>query len=267
MNPIIAILILAPLVLLSFAAPARAEIKTQEIDYKDGDLALRGFLAWDDKAGGAEKKPGVLVIHEWWGHNQTARDKAMTLAELGYVAFALDMYGKGVSADKPDAAQKLATPFYSDRALMRSRAAAGLKVLLDQKNVDPKRVAAIGYCFGGSCALELARSGADLAAVVVFHGGLSTPTPSDAKNIKGKVLICNGADDGFVKPEEKAAFHDEMRNAKVDYIFIDYAGALHAFTNPNAAKFGIPGIAYNEKADKRSWEHMKLLFAEAFGAK
>jgi dienelactone hydrolase len=257
-------IILSLLVICSgtFAMGARAAIKTQEIDYKDGDVALQGFLAYDDAKASA---PGVLIIHEWWGHNEYGRRRATQLAQLGYVAFALDMYGKGLTAKTAEEAGKLAGPFYQNRGLMRSRANAGLSVLKSQKNVDGKRLAAIGYCFGGSTALELARGGADLAAVVSFHGGLDFPDGNDTKNIKGHVLICTGADDPMVTPDKVAIFEDQLRKANIDYQINVYGGAVHAFTNPDADAHNIPGIKYNEKADKRSWEAMKDWFAETLG--
>jgi dienelactone hydrolase len=241
---------------------ALAAIKTEVIDYKDGDVVLQGYLAYDDTK--TANVPGVLVVHEWWGQSDYSRKRAEQLAGLGYVAFALDMYGKGVTANTPDEAGKLATPFYKDRALMRSRATAGLNVLKSQKQVDPKRLAAIGYCFGGSTVLELARGGADLAGVVSFHGGLDFPIAEDTKNIKGSVLICTGADDPMVTPDKVDAFEDQLRKAKVDYQIQVYGGAVHAFSNPAADAHNIPGIKYNEKADKRSWEAMKSFFSELF---
>jgi dienelactone hydrolase len=240
---------------------ANAAIKTQVIDYKDGNVALQGYLAYDDTKTSA---PGVLVVHEWWGNNDYSHKRAEQLAELGYVAFALDMYGKGVVAKDPQEAGKLAGPFRQDRALMRSRATAGLDVLKAQKNVDAKRIAVIGYCFGGSTAIELARGGADLVGVVSFHGGLDFPNPDDMKNIKGHLLVCTGADDPSVPPEKVTSFEDQLRKANVDYIINVYGGAVHAFSNPAADAHNIPGIKYNEKADKRSWEAMKAFFTEIF---
>ncbi|MBL8764719.1 MAG: dienelactone hydrolase family protein [Phycisphaerae bacterium] len=250
---------------LPLAAATRAEVRTKTIAYTHDGVTLEGVLAWDDGVKG--KRPGVLVVHEWWGHNGYARERAGKLAALGYVAFALDMYGKGKTAATPEEAQRLATPFYQDRALMRARAAAGLEVLRTQENVDASRLAAIGYCFGGTVCLELARSGADLRAVVSFHGGLSNPTPADAGKIRAKVLVCNGADDPMVPAEERRGFKEEMSKAGVDYQFIDYGGAVHAFTNPGADAFKIPGVAYNEKADRRSWGAMRAFFDETLGAK
>lgn len=246
-----------------WALPAFAAVQTKEIDYKDGDVALQGFLAWNDTAQG--NAPGVLIVHEWWGHNDYARMRAKQLAELGYVAFALDMFGKGVQAKDAQEAGKLAGPFYQDRNLMRSRATAGLNVLKGQKMVDSTRIAAIGYCFGGSTVLELARSGAPVLATVSFHGGLDFPDNGDCKNIKGTVLICTGADDPMVPPEKVQAFEKQLKAAKVDYAIYTYGHAVHAFTNPEADKRNLPGIGYNEHADKRSWDALKALLKDKFG--
>jgi dienelactone hydrolase len=242
---------------------AHAELKTKVIEYKHEDKTLEGYLAYDDTATG--KRPGVLVFHDWTGHNPFARKRAEQLAKLGYVAFAVDTYGKGVLAKDPKEAAQLAAVYKNDRKLMRARAAAGLEVLKSQPQVDGQRLGAIGYCFGGTCALELARSGADLAGVVSFHGGLATPHPEDAKNVKGKVLALHGADDPFVPADEVAGFEDEMRKARVDWELVKYGGAVHGFTNPDAGKDPSKGVAYNESADRRSWEAMKDFFAEVFG--
>ena len=258
---------LAAVALLSLAALApagRAEVKTKEIEYKHGDVVLQGYLAYDDAVEG--KRPGVLVAHEWTGHNPYARRRAEQLAKLGYVAFALDMYGKGVTAKDRQEAAQMAQRFKDDRRLMRGRARAGLDVLRQQPQTDPRRIAAIGYCFGGTTVLELARSGADVAGVVSFHGALDTPDPADAKNVKGKVLVLHGADDPFVPDEQVAAFRDEMRDAKVDWHLVAYGGAVHSFTNPDADKANAPGVKYDEKADRRSWDAMKVFFEEIFGA-
>ena len=253
------------LLLLAAILPAfvHAEIKTMDIDYKDGNVELQGFLAYDD-AKGASPQPGVLIVHEWWGHNDYVRNRAKQVAGLGYVAFALDMFGKGVKTDDPKKAGELAGQFYKDRNLMRSRAMAGLNVLKSQKNVDPNRLAAVGYCFGGSTALELARGGAPLAGVVSFHGGLDFPTADDNKNIKGKLLLCTGADDPMIPPEKVNAFESQLRDAKVNFQINIYSGAVHAFTNPKADEHHIRGIAYNAQADRRSWYAMKGFFEEIF---
>jgi dienelactone hydrolase len=250
------------LIILSIAATAEAAVKTKAIEYKQGETLLEGYLAWDDAT--STTRPGVLVVHEWTGINNHIRQRTEMLAKLGYVAFAADIYGKGIRPTEPSDAARIAGIYKSDRALMRARARAGLSELKKQKLVDPHRLAAIGFCFGGTTVLELARDGADLNGVVSFHGGLSTPTPQDAKDIKGKVLALHGADDPFVKADEVAAFQFEMKKAAVDWQFVSYGNAVHSFTNAAAGTDNSKGAAYNEKADRRSWETMKLFFAEIF---
>jgi dienelactone hydrolase len=258
------ILILA-LVLFLAAGVAQAAVHTEVVEYKHGDTVLEGYLAYDDSS--ADKRPGVLVVHEWTGHNPYVRKRAEQLAALGYVAFALDMYGKGVHAKDAKEAASLASTYKNDRKLMRARARAGLDVLQKQPLADTQRLAAIGYCFGGTTALELARDGAELAGVVSFHGDLSTPSPEDAKNIKAKVLAQHGADDPFVPPPQVAAFEEEMRKGGVDWQLIAYGGAVHSVTNPGAGNDNSKGAAYNAKADRRSWEAMQRFFHEIFQAK
>jgi dienelactone hydrolase len=264
MRPIPSYVIVALLALAFAAAPARAELKSKEIEYKDGDTTLLGYLVWDDAAGQA-KRPGVVVVHEWMGHNDYVRRRANMLAKLGYVAFALDMYGKGVLAKDPQEAGQMAGRFKNDRKLMRERARAGLDVLKKQPTVDPSRIAAMGYCFGGQVALELGRSGADLKGIVSFHGALDTPTPEDAKNIKAKVLACHGASDPFVPLEHVRDFIQEMENGKVDYRVIAYGpGVVHGFTNPDNRNSPMQGLAYDANADRRSWQAMQDFFQEIF---
>lgn len=254
--------LLSLLLILVTAVNARAQLRTAVVEYRHGDTVLEGYLAYDEAVKG--KRPGVLVAHEWMGLVPYTRMRTEQLAELGYIAFAIDMYGKGVRPkDRQEAAAQ--TKIYrSDRQLMRSRARAGLEALWKHAFTDTKRIAAIGYCFGGGTALELARSGADLAGAVSFHGSLDTPNPEDARNIRGKVLVLHGADDPAVPGEQVLAFQDEMRKAGVDWQMVIYGGAVHSFTNPEAGADKSRGSAYDEKADRRSWEAMKLFFAEIF---
>ena len=250
------------LLLFPVTSSLHAAMQTKTIQYAQGDQALEGYLAWDDAIAGP--RPGVLVVHEWTGLGDYVKTRARKLAELGYIAFAADIYGKGVRPATPQEAGKVAGKYKNDPKLMRQRVRAGLDALLSEPLCDPKRVAAIGYCFGGTCVLELARSGADVAGVVSFHGGLATANPADAKNIRGKVLALHGGDDPHVPPREVAAFEDEMRAAGVDWQLVVYGGAVHAFTNPAAGNDNSRGAAYNAAADRRSWEAMKAFFAEIF---
>lgn len=254
--------LLAALLLLFTASPLLAAIQTREIEYKDGETTLLGHLVWDDAVSG--KRPGVLVVHQWTGVTEYEKHRAEMLAGLGYAAFVADIYGKGVNPAAGAEAGKMAGTYKTDRKLFRQRLNLAFDQLRAQQVVDPARLGAIGYCFGGTGVLELARSGADVDAVVSFHGGLDSPAPEDAKAIKARVLVCHGADDPHVKPAEVAAFETEMRDAKVDYVFVGYGDAVHSFTQPMAGNDKSKGSAYNEKADKRSWEHMKSFFAEAF---
>ncbi len=256
--------LLSTILLLGLAAAASAEIQTREIEYSDGDQALVGFLAWDDAIEG--KRPGVLVVHQWTGLTGYEERRARMLAELGYVAFAADIYGKGIrpTAESGEAGKWAGKFRGGDRANFRQRLNAGLDVLREQPQTDPSRLGAIGYCFGGTGVLELARSGADVDAVVSFHGGLDSPRPADGANIGARVLVCHGAVDPHVSDEDLAAFESELRDNGVDYVLVKYAGAVHAFTQPMAGNDPSRGAAYDAKADERSWEHMKLFLAEAF---
>ena len=243
-------------------SPAAAKIQTESVEYKVGDTVLEGFLAYDDA--NSRPRPGVLLIHDWMGVGDYAKSRARQLAELGYVALAADIYGKGVRPSGPKEASALAGKYKNDRALYRERLRGGLDQLTANKLVATGQVAVIGYCFGGTGALELARSGAAVKGVVTFHGGLSNPTPDDAKSIRCPVLVLHGADDPFVKPDEVAAFKREMDNAKTKYEFIAYPGAVHSFTRPDAGNDNGKGAAYNEEADKKSWAEMKKFFGQIF---
>jgi dienelactone hydrolase len=244
------------------ALSAQAKIITQSVEYKQGDSTLEGYLAYDDSISG--KRPGVLIVHQWMGLTDYEKHRAEQLAQLGYVAFCADIYGKGIHPKDTSEAGAQAGKYKGDRALLRARVNAGLDALEKNELVDTKHVAAIGYCFGGTTVIELARSGANIAGIVSFHGGLDSPTPADGKNIKCKVLVCHGADDPYVKPADLAAFEDEMRQANVDWTLIKYGGAVHSFTQPMAGNDNSKGAAYNERADRRSWAAMKLFFAGIF---
>ena len=253
--------LLLSLLSVGCAISVQAKLVTKTIEYKQGDTTLEGYLAYDDSFSG--KRPGVLIVHQWMGLTDYEENRAVMLANLGYVAFCADIYGKGIRPQSIKEAGAEATKYKTDRALLRLRVNAGLDELKKSDLVDTNRVAAIGYCFGGTTVIELARSGAELNGIVSFHGGLDSPTPANGKNIKCKVLVCHGADDPFEKPEDLAAFEKEMRDANVDWRLIKYGGAVHSFTQP-MANDNPPGAKYNERADKRSWADMKSFFAELF---
>ena len=239
-----------------------ADIRTGPIEYKQGDTVLEGFFAYDASLSG--KRPSVLIAHQWKGLSDYEKKRAQMLAELGYNVLAADVYGKGVRPDNPKDAAAMAGKYKADRPLLRERINAAFQLLKKDKRTDTAKIGAIGYCFGGTTVLELARNGADLAGVVSFHGALATPTPADAANIKCRVLALHGADDPFVPPAEVAGFEEEMRKAKVDWQLVAYGGAVHSFTDWNAGNDNSKGSAYNEKADRRSWEAMKDFFKELF---
>jgi dienelactone hydrolase len=241
---------------------AAAEIVTRTLEYRQGDAVLEGYLAYD--GAGSAQKPGVLVVHEWNGINPYTRRRVEELARMGYVAFAADIYGKGIRPANPADAAATAAIYKNDRGLLRARVNAGLAELARQPGVDAHRLAAIGYCFGGTAVLELARSGANVRGVVSFHGGLDTPAPADARNIRAKVLALHGADDPFVPPEQVRAFEDEMRAGGVDWMLVKYGSAVHSFTNPDAGNDPARGLAYDVRADRRSWQAMQAFFREIF---
>ncbi len=248
------------LLALSLSLSAHGALVKKNIEYKEGATALEGYMVYDDAKKGAH--PGVLVVHNWMGITDETKSKADALAKLGYVAFAADIYGKGIRAKNYDEAGKLAGQYKSDRATLRARANAGLQTLKSQSNVDPKHIAAIGYCFGGTTVLELGRSGAELNSIVSFHGGLDSPSPADGKNIKSKVLVLHGADDPYNKAADVTAFQDEMRKSGVDWQMVSYGGAVHSFTEKGAGNDNSKGAAYNANADKRSWQAMQDFFKE-----
>ncbi|MEP6862810.1 MAG: dienelactone hydrolase family protein [Deltaproteobacteria bacterium] len=251
------------LIVAALAATAHARIKTRLVEYKQGTTVLEGYLAYDDAVKG--KRPGVLVVHAWMGLDDNARKRADMLAGLGYVAFAADIYGKGVRPKTPDEAGKLAGTYKGNRKLLRERVQAGFDTLLKQANVDAAKTAAIGFCFGGTTAIELARNGAAISGIVTFHGGLDSPTPADGKNIKAKLLVLHGASDPHESASDLNAFQKELTDAKVDWQLIEYGGAVHCFTDQSAGTDPAKGCAYDPSADARSWAAMRAFFDEIFG--
>jgi dienelactone hydrolase len=254
-------MILRTLAVLALSASLHSKIVTETVAYKDGSQECLGFLAYDDAN---EKAPGILIAHQWMGLTDYERGRARQLAELGYSAFAADIYGGGQVASGPDEAGKLAGKYKGDRKLLRGRMLAAFKAMTAQKAVDAKKTAAIGYCFGGTAALELGRAGAQALGLASFHGGLDTPDPKDGKNIKGKVLILHGADDPYCSLKDLGTFQDEMKAAKVDYQINIYSGAVHAFTQPSAGDDPSKGVAYNANADRRSWQALGAFLQEIF---
>jgi dienelactone hydrolase len=239
---------------------ALAELKTETITYQDGGTTLKGYLAYDDSI--TEKRPGVLVVHEWWGLNEYAKQRAEMIAELGYVAFAADMYGDDKVTEHAADAKGWMQQITSNVDAWRARAEAGLDVLKRQEQVDPDKLAAIGYCFGGATVMQLAYGGADLDGVVSFHGSMP-PAPEGVK-IKPAVLAAHGYDDEFEPPERVAAFQKSLEAAGADWQLVIYGGAHHGFTNPNADEYGMENVEYNAKADRRSWELMQSFLSEVF---
>ncbi len=248
--------------ILSICHAVTAAVQTQTIAYEDGGVALRGSLSIDDAIDG--KRPGVLVVHEWWGLNDYAKQRAEQLAAMGYVAFAVDMYGEGKVADHPADARTWSGKVTSNVMQWQKRALSGLEVLKRRPEVDPKRIAAIGSCFGGATVLQLAYSGADVTGVVSFHGSLPAPDERQAAQIKTRILICHGASDGFIPPERIEMLRTALEGARADGQMIFYGGAVHSFTNPDADQRNIAGLGYHQSADRRSWMHMKMFFDEIF---
>jgi len=257
-------LLLGAALALSFGQ-AGAAIKEVPVTYKDGATTLKGFVVYDDAT--RARRPGVLVVPEWWGATRHVHGEASRLAGLGYTAFIVDMYGNGKTADNPKDAGELSGSVMGSPDVMKARFDAGKKFLLSQPSVDPKRVGALGFCFGGGVVLNMARMGEDLPGVASFHGSLGTKNPAKAGAVKSRMLVMNGADDPFVKPEAIDAFKKEMDAAKVNYKFINYPGAVHAFTNPEATakgqQFKLP-LAYNKDADEKSKAEMLRFFSEIF---
>lgn len=257
-------LLLIPM--LGLSVEALAEIQTREIPYQSADgTSLIGYYAYDDSLKG--KRPGVMVVHEWWGLNDYARRRARELAQLGYAALAIDMFGGGKHTMHAAEAKEMMQQATSDAKISQARAQAGFNLLKAQPEVDQRRIAAIGYCFGGKVVLDMARQGMDLAGVVSFHGVLATNAPAEKGKVKARVLVLNGEADSFIPASDVENFKKEMDTAGVDYQFINYPGAKHAFTSPDAdrlAKENGIDIAYNADADKASWKKMRSFFKEIF---
>jgi dienelactone hydrolase len=246
----------------SLAGLAHAAVQTRDITYKEGKTELKGMLAWDDAVAGP--RPGILVIHQWMGLTDYEKGRAKQLAGLGYTAFAADIYGAEDTPKDMKSAGASAGKYKGDRALYRKRLSAALAVLKKQAEVDPKRTAAIGYCFGGTGALEMARMNADVLGVVAFHGGLDAGKIEDVKEIKPKVLVLHGANDPYGPADVVNALEKELDAAHADWQVVKYSGAVHAFTQPEAGNDPSKGVAYNASADKRSWAAMQGFFNELF---
>lgn len=249
--------------LLCLSLPSVAAVEGEEVTYSANGTTLKGWLAYEGHAMG--KRPAVLVVHEWWGHNAYARKRANMLAELGYVALAVDMYGDGRQAQHPDDAGRFASEVSQNKAMAKARFEAGMKLLRDNPRVNGGKLAAIGYCFGGSVVLNMARAGEDLKGVASFHGGLATDAPAQKGVVKAQVRSFTGADDKMIPAAQVAAFKQEMEAAGVNYHAVVYPGTMHSFTNPDAdeygRKFNLP-LAYNAAADKDSWAQLQLFLAD-----
>jgi dienelactone hydrolase len=254
--------------LMFAASAAHAALQGKEVSYNANGTILKGYIAYDDAVKG--KRPGILVIHEWWGHNEYARKRARMLAERGYTALAVDMYGDGKQAHHPDDAQKFSSEVSKNAVLAKARFDAAYSLISNESTVDANNIGAIGYCFGGTVALNMARIGEPLKAVVSFHGGLGTDAPAETGKVKARIASFTGEDDPFIPATQVAAFRQEMDKAGVSYKIVTYPGAKHAFTNPEADKFGqefkLP-LAYNAAADKASWDDGLAFLEYAFKAK
>lgn len=254
-------LLIGAAVAFSLTSAAHAAVKEEAVTYKDGDTTMKGFLVYDDAAKG--KRPGIILVHEWWGITKHMHSEARRFAQNGYTVFIADMFGDGKTADNPKGAGMLAGSVMKNPAGMQSRFNAARAQLAKHPSVDASKIGAAGYCFGGTVAINMARAGADLAAIAAFHAGLSTNTPAP-QSVKTKILVLNGADDPLIKPEQIEAFKKDMDAAKADYRYINYPGALHAYTNPEATevgkKFNLP-VAYNAKVDKEAKAEADKFFA------
>jgi len=253
------------LLLLVVILPAHAALKENSVVYESEGVKLNGYIVYDSAIKGP--RPGVLVVHEWWGHNDYARERARMLARLGYVALAVDMYGDGKQAAHPEDAQKFSSEIAQNKALGKARFLAAMDVLKGHFATDPQKIGAIGYCFGGAVVLQMARDGVDLDGVVSFHGSLGTDQPAKAGEVTAKVMVAHGGSDPFIPSAQVAAFMDEMNGAGVDYDINVYGQALHSFTNPQADEFGkkfnLP-LRYDPVADQASWAAMQSFLEMAF---
>lgn len=236
-------------------------IQTKQIEYRDGDTLLEAYLAYDDS--GSDQRPGVLIAHAWGGRGEHEESRAESLAELGYVGFALDLYGKGIKGSDPKQNQALMQPFLDDREMLQRRMQLALTIIRKQKEVDSERVAAMGFCFGGLCVLDLARTGADILGAASFHGLFSAPGNTGDKQVSAKVLVMHGWDDPMATPEQVLSLADELTAMDADWQIHAYGNTMHAFTNPAADNVDM-GTVYNEDADRRSWQSLQLFLAEIF---
>jgi dienelactone hydrolase len=250
--------------IISISTVAFAEVQTQEINYSHDGTKLKGYLAFDDSI--KEKRPGILVVHEWWGHNEHAQDRARKLAEIGYTALALDMYGDGKLADHPKKAGEFMNAAFKDWETSQARFNKAKEVLQNHKTVDAKRIGAIGFCFGGAVSIRMARGGADLDGIVAFHSSL--PLEPAITNMQASVLVINGSQDPFLKPETVGSFSSQMMAGNVDFTYLNLSGVKHSFTNKQAdefrGKFNIGALEYNKRADERSWAAMRDFFQRIF---
>jgi dienelactone hydrolase len=266
MKKILAVLV--ALVLISAVAGsalAEPNIKGKEVSYRSGTTVMKGYLAYDKTIKG--KRPGILIVHEWWGHNEYVRKRARMLAEMGYAALAVDMYGDGKQAMHPDDAGKFSSELMKNFDVAEARFTAAMDFLKKQHAVDPGEIAGIGYCFGGGVVLNMARQGIDLKGVASFHGGLAAVKPAQPGAVKAKILVLHGEDDKFTTAAQIDAFRKEMKDAGADFQFITYPGAMHSFTNPDAdtyaKKFNLP-LGYNAEADRKSWEELGKFLERIF---
>ena len=247
---------------INLSYPAYGVIVSKDIEYRTDDITMKGYLVYNDVIKG--RRPGVIIVHEWWGLNEYARKRARMLAELGYTAFAIDMYGGGKNTEHPEKAAEFAGKVRKNMAAARARFNSALNVLKKEETVLPAKIAAIGYCFGGGIVLQMALDGAPLSGVVSFHGSLGATYPEDKPEVRSKILICHGADDPHVNASQVQQFQQELDKAGANWQMNIYGDAVHSFTNPETGDDPSQGSAYNKQADIRSWEAMKLFFEEIF---